>query len=82
MGMKSSIKLWHGMNMSRLASRSSRLFLTVSIGFLAALPSYSQAGNADEQTLMDRYGDSIPNAEIMRIGMLSMLSPYLPAAHG
>jgi Domain of unknown function (DUF4440) len=38
--------------MSRFISRSSRLLLTLCLGLPAALPSYSQAGNADEQTFV------------------------------
>jgi ketosteroid isomerase-like protein len=38
--------------MNRFASRSSRLLLSLCLGFMAALPSYSQAGDADKQTFI------------------------------
>jgi ketosteroid isomerase-like protein len=50
--MPSLINLSYGTNMNRFASRSSLLLLSLCLGFMAALPSYSQAGDADKRTFI------------------------------
>jgi hypothetical protein len=72
--MKSLIHQSHGMNMSRFISRSSRLLLTLCLGLPAALPSYSQAGNADEQTFVKLQHDW---AEARKKGDVAFLERFM-----